>query len=216
MASGEKQDDRKQAVSGRPAAWTQPRAPTRRSAAGGGTSPCSASACSPSFAYGLSAGKYRLSPTTRSTAPWTHCATARELAALPAGPLALSPADRPRRRRRDRARPGHRRARPRLPDLLPRRPLRASLVDREGRSLHAWDVAFSDVFPAPEHLEAVPPDFDVSIRGTELLTATSSSAGAGGRGPDRPLLAGPVGPPGNDPPRARPPPRRRHIDGRPA
>ena len=45
----------------------------------------------------------------------------------------------------------------------------ASLVDREGRTLHAWDVAFSDVFPAPEHLEAVPPDFDVSIRGTELL-----------------------------------------------
>jgi hypothetical protein len=45
----------------------------------------------------------------------------------------------------------------------------ASLLDREGRTLHAWDVAFSDAFPAPEHLDVVPPDFDVSIHGSELL-----------------------------------------------
>jgi hypothetical protein len=45
----------------------------------------------------------------------------------------------------------------------------ASLVDREGRVLHDWDVAFSDAFPEPEHLDVVPPDFDVSIHGSELL-----------------------------------------------
>jgi hypothetical protein len=45
----------------------------------------------------------------------------------------------------------------------------ASLLDREGRTLHAWDVAFSDAFPEPEHLDVVPPDFDVSIHGSELL-----------------------------------------------
>ena len=45
----------------------------------------------------------------------------------------------------------------------------ASLVDRSGRTLHTWDVAFSDAFPAPEHLEAVPPDFDVAIHGSQLL-----------------------------------------------
>ena len=45
----------------------------------------------------------------------------------------------------------------------------ASLLDRGGRTLHTWDVAFSDAFPEPEHLGVVPPDFDVSIHGSELL-----------------------------------------------
>jgi hypothetical protein len=45
----------------------------------------------------------------------------------------------------------------------------ASLLDLDGRTLHTWDVAFSDAFPEPEHLEAVPPDTDVSMHGAELL-----------------------------------------------
>ena len=45
----------------------------------------------------------------------------------------------------------------------------ASLVDLDGRTVHTWDLAFSEAFPDPKHLEIVPPDTDVSIHGSELL-----------------------------------------------
>jgi hypothetical protein len=46
---------------------------------------------------------------------------------------------------------------------------RALLVDMDGRILHAWDLAFSDVWPEQHHLEVTPPDFDVVFHGAVLL-----------------------------------------------
>jgi hypothetical protein len=45
----------------------------------------------------------------------------------------------------------------------------ASLVDMEGRTLHTWDIALSDVWPEAKHLEVTPPDFDVHFHGSVLL-----------------------------------------------
>jgi hypothetical protein len=45
----------------------------------------------------------------------------------------------------------------------------ASLIDMKGRLLHVWDVAFSDIWPDPKHLEVTPPDYDVYIHGSALL-----------------------------------------------
>jgi Arylsulfotransferase (ASST) len=45
----------------------------------------------------------------------------------------------------------------------------ASLIDMEGRLLHTWDVAFSDIWPEQEHLEVTPPDFDVHFHGAVLF-----------------------------------------------
>lgn len=45
----------------------------------------------------------------------------------------------------------------------------ASLIDLDGRTVHTWDLAFSEAFPEPTHLDIVPPDSDVSIHGSELL-----------------------------------------------
>lgn len=45
----------------------------------------------------------------------------------------------------------------------------ALLIDMEGRILHRWDIAFSDAFPEPRHLEVAPPDYDVVLHGAALL-----------------------------------------------
>lgn len=45
----------------------------------------------------------------------------------------------------------------------------AMLIDMEGRTLHRWDIAFSEAFPEPRHLDVAPPDYDVVLHGTALL-----------------------------------------------
>jgi hypothetical protein len=45
----------------------------------------------------------------------------------------------------------------------------AFLIDMRGTVEHAWRIAFSEAWPNPSHLDAVPPDFDVSIHGAALL-----------------------------------------------
>ena len=122
------------------------------------------------FAYGLAAGKYRLFPhdTVDRAADalrdwrenWRHYLQVRSKYLLPTAraaggvtvhdPTAVAPG-------------------PVFLTMYRDGRFGASLVDREGRTLHTWDVAFRDVFPEPKHLETVPPEFDVSIRGTELL-----------------------------------------------
>jgi hypothetical protein len=45
----------------------------------------------------------------------------------------------------------------------------AMLIDMEGQVLHRWDIAFSEAFPNPQHLDVAPPDYDVVLHGTALL-----------------------------------------------
>jgi hypothetical protein len=122
------------------------------------------------FAYGVAVGKYRLFPHTVSNRAadalqdwrenWRHYLGIRSRYLAPTartagGVTVLDPAA---------ASPGY-------TFLTMYRDGRygASLVDLEGRTLHTWDVAFSDAFPEPKHLEVVPPDADVSIHGSQLL-----------------------------------------------
>jgi hypothetical protein len=122
------------------------------------------------FAYGLAAGKYRLFPhdTIERAAEalrdwrenWRHYLQVRSRYLLPTaraggGVTVHDPAT---------VAPG-----PIFLTMYRDGRFGASLVDREGRTLHTWDVAFRDAFPEPKHLETVPPEFDVSIRGAELL-----------------------------------------------
>ena len=122
------------------------------------------------FAYGLAAGKYRLFPhdTIDRAADalrdwrenWRHYLQVRSRYLLPTArtvggvtvhdPAAVAPG-------------------PVFLTMYRDGRFGASLVDREGRTLHAWDVAFRDAFPEPKHLGVVPPESEVSIRGAELL-----------------------------------------------
>src|SRR5688572_6181899 len=45
----------------------------------------------------------------------------------------------------------------------------AFLIDMRGTVQHEWEIAFSEAWPAPQHLEVVPPDFDISLHGAALL-----------------------------------------------
>ena len=122
------------------------------------------------FAYGVAVGKYRLFPHTEISRAadalkdwrenWRHYLGIRSRYLLPttrtAGGVTMLD--------RSAASPGYT-----FMTMYRDGRYGASLVDLQGRTLHTWDVPFSDAFPDPEHLEVVPPDRDVSIHGSELL-----------------------------------------------
>lgn len=45
----------------------------------------------------------------------------------------------------------------------------ASLVDMDGRTLHKWDIVFSQVWPEQHHLDVTPPDSSLNYQGAALL-----------------------------------------------